>query len=671
MIRDPLPTLRLCGDILQINDLSAQLLSPGRELDRSVDSLPGIRTHLHQIYHSLQRLSDGLARGPTIEWSTDGLISYSDEELRNLAQSCQCVCEQLFVAVNYLDLHYGTLNAFTSFHEALQVVWTKEQVETLEKGILACRRRTLRILTTLLRDGQSSMAQEIRHLQNQNRQIDMNRMQWLTDIFNTLGDIRCEATEAHMEGGLPGGTGIINADQFNSMAHRMTHVIQKTSKVAFVQRFLKTLHFRAIKDRHIRIDRAHEKTFMWIFETGINDTIHSPNSPGIIEWLRGQDGSMYWVAGKPASGKSTLMKYLLAHPQIQEILKSWAGRDKLVIASHFFLSAGSSMQRSKHGLLQSLLYGIFAHSPDLIPIVCQRRWEAVMRDEQGDSSWSVEELSRTLKTLINQTVNPAKFCFFIDGLDECTDDYSEVIELVKSFVRPNVKMCISSRPWEKFEDAYGEPTDRKLYLEAHNWVDIHTYVQMKLEQHPAWGTLAEINPQTQDLVTEIADRAQGVFLWAMLVVRSLSEWLTNGDNLPFLQKKLRRAPVDLEPLLKYSLESLDPIYTSYVGHIFKLALTTPEPLPVVPYASLAREFENENNALPQDTEPLTYRAVLLRVKQLRRQLNHMCKGLLIVYRQWNEEEDTRRYQVDFLHRTVRDFCLTDETLQDTRGIVPT
>ncbi|EIT74457.1 hypothetical protein AO1008_03970 [Aspergillus oryzae 100-8] len=667
MILDPVPSLRLCENILHLLDLSCRLLTPGRDLD-----LLGEDINLNEVYDTLLRLSGGLASRLTMYWSTnllsiDGSLSYGDLELQNLAPCCQGLCAQLLVAARELGLHDGSSRLFRSFHEGLQAVWNKRQIEALEEGLLACRWQAMRVLTIILRDGQSRVSHEIRSLKNQNRQIDMSPTRWLRCVLYTISDIKHKVNQFYFGDEIPGVICGHNREQIHYMARRMAHAVQKASKVAFVQRFLKTLHFRKIRDRHARIARAHEKTFIWVFGTRTNETAHASHSPTILNWLRGQNDSIYWVAGKAASGKSTFMKYLLAHPQTQENLKLWAGSAKLVIASHFFWGAGTDMQKSKQGLLQSLLYSMFSHSPDLFSMACQRRWKATMLDEQDDSIWSVEDLLEAFKTLTSQTEFPTKFCLFIDGLDECTEDHSELIKLLNSLVQSNVKICLSSRRWKVFEDAYGEPEDRRLYLEQNNREDIHSYVQSELEQHPAWGPIVEINPRTSGIVAEITDRSQGVFLWAVLVVRYFHEWLTHGDTMFFLEQKLRNFPVDLELLFKSMLESLHPMYTSYVRRIFKLALTAPEPLPVMAYASLERGLKDESNVHPQGKKPLSYRDQLLRIGQLDRQLQHMGKGLLEVYRQHNEQ-DALRYRVDFLHRTVRDFFSRNEILQGTDGV---
>lgn len=65
------------------------------------------------------------------------------------------------------------------------------------------------------------------------------------------------------------------------------------------------------------------------------------------------------------------------------------------------------------------------------------------------------------------TVAPAnkKFCFFIDGLDEYDDDHFDLIDLMfKTVKNEEIKICLSSRPWNCFGDAFGTKLRQKLYL---------------------------------------------------------------------------------------------------------------------------------------------------------------------------------------------------------------
>ena len=57
--------------------------------------------------------------------------------------------------------------------------------------------------------------------------------------------------------------------------------------------------FAEIDDRREQVQDAHRETFRWIFQ--------SDHETGFAKWLPSGDG-IFWIHGKPASGKSTLIK---------------------------------------------------------------------------------------------------------------------------------------------------------------------------------------------------------------------------------------------------------------------------------------------------------------------------------------------------------------------------
>lgn len=68
----------------------------------------------------------------------------------------------------------------------------------------------------------------------------------------------------------------------------------------------------------------------------------------------------------------------------------------------------------------------------------------------------MNEISNTIHQTISLAASTAKFYFFIDGVDDCSGDHSEMVHLLKDFSKlPNVKLCVASRPWNVFEDASG------------------------------------------------------------------------------------------------------------------------------------------------------------------------------------------------------------------------
>lgn len=147
---------------------------------------------------------------------------------------------------------------------------------------------------------------------------------------------------------------------------------------------LEALRFPAIKERFEEVDEAHKRTFEWIFQSAGDgnpgDTVNSDSAKrwsGFPEWLSSGSG-LYWVNGKAASGKSTLMKHVFMHSNTHYHLENWAtaafSHRPLYIVSFFFWLSGTKEQKSQRGLLRSLLYDILRRNLRLLPLVFPQRW---------------------------------------------------------------------------------------------------------------------------------------------------------------------------------------------------------------------------------------------------------------------------------------------------------
>src|ERR1700722_13145867 len=111
------------------------------------------------------------------------------------------------------------------------------------------------------------------------------------------------------------------------------------------------------------------------------------------------------------------------------------------------------MQKSQEGLPQSLLFEILRQYPALIQIVCASRWQEINSHIPSPEFWSRSELLNAFRRLIRKTLKGSKFCFSIDGLDEYDGNHLELIDLLKSiFHSSSIMICVSSRPWNVFQD---------------------------------------------------------------------------------------------------------------------------------------------------------------------------------------------------------------------------
>ena len=419
-------------------------------------------------------------------------------------------------------------------------------------------------------------------------------------------------------------------------------------------RILESLQYKRMTARREKIVEAHAETFEWIYDESPLSQ-HGELQHRFLQWLK-NDNDLFWVTGKAGSGKSTLMKFITEHPKTRQALSEWASHQHLITASFYFWHAGTVLQKSQEGLLQSLLYEIFSQCPNMIPEVLPERWELCEQSNPTYCHWSRAELIKTFTKLSSQPVMLKRACFFIDGLDEYDGDHEELIRLLQGFSQPNkIKICASSRPWNVFERAFGRGSHSMLRLEDLTRKDIALYVRDALEQNDLFNQLRKReNAHCVELVEEVVSKAQGVFLWVFLVVRSLRIGLTNADRITDLQERLRLLPADLEAYFTHMLSTIDTFYEKQTAQTFKIALHASEPQNIMTYVMLDELDEYSRFALDLEIREWQSTEIRSKIESMLLRINARGMGLLEVV-QSKDSDGLRGYEVDFLHRTVRDF----------------
>lgn len=449
----------------------------------------------------------------------------------------------------------------------------------------------------------------------------------------------------------------------DNLSSSLMNLVEQSRTLRNVHVFLKSLHFKQIKARQFEVKIAHTNTFEWIFDEG-------SEKQQFARWLRCSSG-IFWIGGKAGSGKSTLMKFLADNDRLRTFLDEWSGGHKLLIASHFFWNAGTTMQKSQEGLLRTLLFQILADSPELIPIICPDRW--VSGNTRNASScleaWSLPELSRALEAIAGLDHLPARLCLLIDGLDEYDSDHSKIIQVIKTLAKsPHIKLCVSSRPWTVFVDAF-DSSDSKFYLQDLTRNDIRLYIKDILEENADFRDLKSREAAgSENIVQQIVSKAQGIFLWVYLVVRSMLRGLTNRDEMSDLARRLAKLPGQLETYFKHMLDTIEDVYQEQTAQTFQIMANAGTMLPLLALHFIDHEKNDPDYALHREIGSVLHSEFVAMVDIKRRQLNARCRDLVEV----TEDKDQPfifRYGVCFLHQTVMDFLRTTEmeTLMTSRS----
>lgn len=419
------------------------------------------------------------------------------------------------------------------------------------------------------------------------------------------------------------------------------------------QEILVTLDCSQRPVRHESISEAHARTFSWALRGNKpKDDIRLKRGQGnLYQWLSSGYG-MFWVSGKPGSGKSTFMKYVADHLETRRALSIWASPHSVIIASHYFWSAGTTTQRSQQGLWQSLLFEILSKIPEAIPEVCHGRWQLKLAHAgyvSGQDSWSTSELRSCFSRLAQQQSSKTRFCVFVDGLDEFDGDQLDIVQtLIELSNSPMIKLCVSSRPWNVFEANLGQSPLCKIYMHELTRDDILQFSESQLARHPRWAV--EVGPVEADLlIKDIAGRAQGVFLWVFLVTKLLREGLTNDDKPSDLRNMLDSVPPDLEQFYKQMLDNVSSVYHEKMAGFLELALAAHKPLNASIYHFHEMGYDDVEYALKEQISPHDQQDLERTHNRIRRRLDAFCKGLL--------EVDTLG-RVQYIHRTVKDWLRT-------------
>jgi hypothetical protein len=468
---------------------------------------------------------------------------------------------------------------------------------------------TQEILTTLL-NVPLDVAESIAEIK------DSMRNQTLA-ITQLLGRVDCLAVKQNFvtittcKGGQSNGDGSMQVGEIGRARDGETHVsvidgsLETQIRLKAAAEVIGDLYYPTITAQEEQIAEAHKATFQWIFRNGSDGDLPWDS---FIDWLK--DGSgIYWINGKAASGKSTLMRYVYDHPKTKQLLSEWAKPLPLTTARFFFWNSGTPVQRSQTGLLRSLLFECLKQNPTLVPIVLPSDWarsysEIVMpfedtpdivdwdniktldevlqsylkkaskvanpgswawiQQRQPDLTasqrerlngaeaqtamadhWSPAYLKEAFDNLIKQDTVPIKMCLFVDGLDEYEGDHSTIASLFQKISSsPHVKVCIASRPLLPFDDAF--KSKRSLRLQDLTQQDIKLWVTSSLNDNFYFQQFAHEDPdRAYFLISDIVSKANGVFLWVTLVVKSLMEGLGNRDDISDLQRRIDLLPPDL------------------------------------------------------------------------------------------------------------------------------
>jgi hypothetical protein len=325
---------------------------------------------------------------------------------------------------------------------------------------------------------------------------------------------------------------------------------------------LESLAYKSMYHREGEITAAHSKTFEWVFRSQDHEKQENSEKASFdhqfANWLRSDElGPIYWITGKPGSGKSTFVRYLFQHEIVLAYLQSWAGKKPISMAGFFFWTSGSKEQRSQTGLLRSLLHQLLSVHPEYTQYAFPELWKDLRTMSTKDRiklnvEWTAEKLMAGFHSFMDVVLPTHSFCFFIDGLDEFEGDHATIIDFFKKLAERDsghgVKLCLSSRPWAVFEAAF-QNTVPNLKLQDLTYGDMYQYAKDRLRANAQLKQQMKIEKiATENLLGRIVQQADGVFLWVRLAVNRMLEVATSNSVVTDLDAILNTLPTEIDGL---------------------------------------------------------------------------------------------------------------------------
>jgi len=358
------------------------------------------------------------------------------------------------------------------------------------------------------------------------------------------------------------------------------------------------------------------------------------------------------------------MKLLCQHRQTRQHLEAWAGEagKQLIMSQFFFWREGTKSQRSLSGLLRGLLYHMLDAAPELMPAAFPDLWELTGTNGVALGTIPDSQVEAAFNLLVTgpRTYCDHLFMFFIDGLDEFEGDYHQQTKMIERLFKwasvgnGHIKMCISSREWNIFLDAFSSCP--KLRLQDLTIRDMRALISGRLSANKQYQARSS---EFAFLDEQITMKAEGVFLWVYLVLNAIEQSLCDGADADSLHATLDLLPSDLEQLFEKLFPSIPAANMPSALQTFSAVLqasNTSAELLLYRYSFLDEYHKDKDFAIRMPVGALSAEQVETRLSLARRKAAGQCKGFLEL--RMLEDMDRSfpfREYVTMTHRSLVDY----------------
>ncbi|RKK67486.1 hypothetical protein BFJ69_g14454 [Fusarium oxysporum] len=317
-------------------------------------------------------------------------------------------------------------------------------------------------------------------------------------------------------------------------------------------------------------------------------------------------------------------------------------REGALILSFFFHGRGSELQKTPLGLFQLLLHQLLRHVPDALSDLIdtfQQRCETIGKPSEK-WQWHPRELQRLFESSLPKVLRNRPVWLFIDALDECGKE--NAVRLVREFkvllqglpfTGSQFHICFTCRHYPILDQA----CQFEICLEEENRQDISTYVRAQL--FASRELTASMIPE---LITK---HAQGVFIWAYLVVDQILDLDNGGAGLREIEDEIYSIPPDLDDLYHDLIRNIDERSASLKLIQWICFAVQPLSLDELRWAMIV-DADRPYKSLQECKNTKDY---ILDSGRMKRRVQALSRGLV--------EVTSDAKVVQFIHQSVKDFFI--------------
>ncbi|KAK7187201.1 small s protein [Paraphaeosphaeria sporulosa] len=647
---EALVAVGLAGNVVQFVQFSGQLLSLAKEIKKmgAPSSLLGLRKVAQNLTQQTRVIVARLK-------ANTATLEQEEQHLLDVAMDCEKTGEEFVAYIDELITTSKPSSRLGSAQSSFKIKWHHNHIEAYISRLDKLQGSLLLATTLSLRTRETGSHHEVlEHLKSIEAGNDSSQQNddELRRALSLLHDLVQQQSGPKL-------------DMLQKQMDSCMEDIQKIRSSVTDTRegeILRWLDFRQRTWRFEEVEEAHQTTFDWIFrKPHANTPWHD-----FCAHLSGAEVPLpYFINGKAGSGKSTLMKYIVSHPQTKAGLRKWAGQHKLLTQHFFFWNAGTQLQKSHTGMLRSLLHSVLTQYHDLIPAVFPTLYADGI-PISDDEPPSYIELKSAFERLKIRSASFLRICIFIDGVDEFEGDHRDMSTFLCSIASSAIKVVVSSRPINACLNVFRKsPT---LRLQDLTQDDMSVFIRDRLSSHPMMAELQAESPEkAATLKAEIQEKAEGVFLWVRLVIGLLLRGLEDGDDFDDLLPKLRALPSDLRELYTRMMQKMPSDYQVQASQMFQIfewwrLRGNDEPLELL---LLSFAIQQPSTALNLSTDAWNTQMPKRYSERIEARVRSRCCGLLEV----REIPTASMFWpptpvVAYLHRSVAEFVTSQDVWDD-------